>query len=480
MPVFTRTVTEKRQAANRAAAARSTGPRTEEGKRRSSFNSFKHGLYATQDGIIRQAFTRAGLDPVQYDQLHQSLAASLQPQDAVQALLVEDLTRLYWLKNLSQRALAEWQARQGELFQFQCQKRQFEGQRYEPVVDDLKREVEGCMGVKPCPEKFEDLYRLLGYLDDLARHAQWDKPKGPDTLGAEFKNQLTEEETWLWPPGSNGHLVDLLLRDIYRGKFTWIGKQIQALFADCAEDRASADDPRVSELRELIRLERAQVADEDRLYQTGRVRANTDPLSLSNPVLLPASKFWQDMTNQEAAFDRQIASKLNLLMKLRREAAAAALDEENVIEDVAGTAARGPEPATAGAADGANRKNTGTNPKSGLTASESASDSQPDDADRAPGQGEAFPPPPVSSSDDGPATASNEPDEPASALDAGQLATAGPANGANTKTAGTNPKNTVTASESASASQPDDADRAPGQGEATPPPPAGDSGGGMH
>jgi hypothetical protein len=104
MEVYKRTVTEKRRAANRAAAAHSTGPRTEEGKRRSAFNSFKHGLYATQDSTIRQAFDRSGVDLAQYDQLHRDLAASLQPQDPMQALLVEDLVRFYWLKNLSQRA----------------------------------------------------------------------------------------------------------------------------------------------------------------------------------------------------------------------------------------------------------------------------------------------------------------------------------------------------------------------------------------
>jgi hypothetical protein len=259
MPVYKRAVTEKRRAANRAAAARSTGPRTKEGKRRSAFNSFQHVLYATQDGVIRQAFARAGADPVQYDQLHQALAASLEPQGAIEALLLEE-------------------------------------------------------------------------------------------------------------------------HDIYRGNFTWIGKKIQALFAECAQDRASADDPRVGELRELIRLERAQVADEDRLYKVGRERASAAPLSLGNPVLLPATQSWRDMTNQESTFDRQIAAKLNLLMKLRRETAAVALDEEEATDEPRGPASA-PDAerlAKVRPADGANTKNAGTNPKNRVTASESAPASQPD------------------------------------------------------------------------------------------------------
>ncbi|MGH9444904.1 MAG: hypothetical protein ACRD3O_04140 [Terriglobia bacterium] len=62
MRVYKRKVTEKRLAANRAAAAQSTGPRTEDGKRRSAFNSFQHGLYATQaatqvlPGVLFESF----------------------------------------------------------------------------------------------------------------------------------------------------------------------------------------------------------------------------------------------------------------------------------------------------------------------------------------------------------------------------------------------------------------------------------------
>jgi hypothetical protein len=231
-------------------------------------------------------------------------------------------------------------------------------------------------------------------------------------------------------------VVGCLLHDIYRGKFTRIGKKIQVLFAECGQDRASAEDPRVGELRELIRLERAQVAEEDRLYEIGLERVSAAPLSLGNPVLLPATPFWRDMTNQESAFDRQIAAKLNLLMKLRREAAAAALDEENATD----------EPETW-------------------------------ENDVGPELDEATPPP--SSSNDVAATASSEPEKPASAPDAEQPATVRPADGAKTRNAGTNPKNNLTASESAPASQPDDARQVPRQGEAPPPPPAGDSGGVM-
>ncbi|HZQ53175.1 MAG TPA: hypothetical protein VFB14_13315, partial [Bryobacteraceae bacterium] len=41
-------ISEAKLAANRANAEKSTGPKSEEGKSRSSRNSFKHGLYSKQ------------------------------------------------------------------------------------------------------------------------------------------------------------------------------------------------------------------------------------------------------------------------------------------------------------------------------------------------------------------------------------------------------------------------------------------------
>jgi hypothetical protein len=414
MSVHKRTVTEKRRAANRAAATQSTGPRTEQGKQRSVFNSFKHGLYASQDAVIQQAFIRSGLDPVQYSQLHQAAALSLRPQDAVQALLVEDLVRLYCLKNLYLRSSAEWQARQAETFRFQCDQRWVGVWRNE-VIDDRQVDLQGWMWVADCWEKFRALYDLLNDLDDLARNAQWDKPKEPHPE-AEFKSQLTEEEALKAPTGTDGQLVEMLLGEIYGGRFTWWGKRIRRLFAECAEDRASAEDPRVVQLRKLIRDERKSIKDVHRSYEQGRDRHIEQPDSADHPDLRACGEQWWTMVNREAAFDRQIASKLQLLMKLQSAASEREVDEDEVpdatetspsendagspgepaappesfTEDKAAAAppddskepAPVPEaqpPVSPGPAGNADAENTETNPKSTITASESADPSQPDE-----------------------------------------------------------------------------------------------------
>src|SRR5579883_1449867 len=99
-----RQVTEKRLAANRAAARKSTGPRTAQGKQRSAFNSFQHGGFTRHEHLWRQALERSGDDPHALDRLRQPLLADWQPATAQQQLLIDDLAWLYWLRDRTRPA----------------------------------------------------------------------------------------------------------------------------------------------------------------------------------------------------------------------------------------------------------------------------------------------------------------------------------------------------------------------------------------
>ncbi len=69
-----RTVTAKRRAANRAAAQRSTGPKTEEGKQRAVLNSLQHGAFATENHIREAAAQREPEGPAELLDLRRQLA----------------------------------------------------------------------------------------------------------------------------------------------------------------------------------------------------------------------------------------------------------------------------------------------------------------------------------------------------------------------------------------------------------------------
>lgn len=83
------TASSKSSAANRANAARSTGPATPEGKLKSSQNAVKHGLLARSivlEGEVLDRFT-ALLD---------SLIALFEPRTCVESALVENMAVARW------------------------------------------------------------------------------------------------------------------------------------------------------------------------------------------------------------------------------------------------------------------------------------------------------------------------------------------------------------------------------------------------
>ena len=80
---------EKKIASNRANAAKSTGPRTVEGKQKSSLNAVKHGLTA-------QSSVLPGEDPALLEALSNSLMKQLKPRGVVQRLMAERIVSLAW------------------------------------------------------------------------------------------------------------------------------------------------------------------------------------------------------------------------------------------------------------------------------------------------------------------------------------------------------------------------------------------------
>ena len=81
--------------ANKQNAQHSTGPRTDEGKQRSSQNAIKHGLRSKHPIM-------PGEDPVEYQQKLDKLRADLRPLNALEEDLVEQIADTSWrLKRLS-------------------------------------------------------------------------------------------------------------------------------------------------------------------------------------------------------------------------------------------------------------------------------------------------------------------------------------------------------------------------------------------
>ncbi len=89
---------------NRRNSQHSTGPRTDEGKARSSQNSFKHGLYSKQ-------LITPGEDAAEFDQLRATLRSEHQPANTTEEMLVDDLAQHFWrLRRFRKMEAQAWAA----------------------------------------------------------------------------------------------------------------------------------------------------------------------------------------------------------------------------------------------------------------------------------------------------------------------------------------------------------------------------------
>jgi hypothetical protein len=92
-------VSEAKLEANRRNAQKSTGPRTEEGKGRSSLNAVTHGLRA-ETLVLRDE------DPQVLDDRREAWRACLLPGDDVEERLVDDVVVYTWQQDRARRAQA--------------------------------------------------------------------------------------------------------------------------------------------------------------------------------------------------------------------------------------------------------------------------------------------------------------------------------------------------------------------------------------
>jgi hypothetical protein len=130
MPTTAKTISPRRLAANRANAARSTGPRTSAGKARSAQNARKHGFSAANFAVIRLE----ELDAVA--RLKADLLAAYQPVNSQELFAVERIA-------LAQQALLRSASLETGLFTC-CLSETLnrDGSLVYPLPGDLTRDIE--------------------------------------------------------------------------------------------------------------------------------------------------------------------------------------------------------------------------------------------------------------------------------------------------------------------------------------------------
>ena len=85
-------LSEKQLAANRANAQRSTGPRTEEGKQRSSLNARRHNLTGQVSAMTDE-------DRIKHDEFCANMMAAYEPVGAIETFLASSIAEEAWRLN---------------------------------------------------------------------------------------------------------------------------------------------------------------------------------------------------------------------------------------------------------------------------------------------------------------------------------------------------------------------------------------------
>jgi hypothetical protein len=171
----------RRAAANRANARRSTGPRTPEGKARSSQNALKLGLFARSLG--RAAAPLLGEEYAEFEALLADLQDRYAPEGAEEEWMVDRMASLWWrLARLTTHAQAYLRRRLGEgaipLFILK------EVESIGPEEARLERALQRLR---------KDLAFLQRYRQDAAREAREDEIQRADEHYAEFVAQYNAE-----------------------------------------------------------------------------------------------------------------------------------------------------------------------------------------------------------------------------------------------------------------------------------------------
>ena len=277
MSLITREVSPKKLAANQSNAQKSTGPRTAEGKARVALNALRTGAYAKGANAVRQLLLKRGEDPQDREKLQQDLMESWQPDDTMQAIMVQVLADKTWdmFQLRADRRHLELVAY--EMGQIEAQRRQLYSRRWRPGAPAVpSHEIPPLWLAKDRPHKFRVIFEIL---DDLQK---W------------YDDRLIPEE-----------FVEEM-NTLYGEHHSVAGERIRNLFIAMFEDDQDAAAKAEAELPKWIAQERRDVEQEQELYR------RESQLRSQLPKLTD-----EQIAVKEALLQKQIADQTRLLLQLK-------------------------------------------------------------------------------------------------------------------------------------------------------------------
>jgi hypothetical protein len=273
--------------ARRENARKSTGPRTAEGKRRSSQNARKHGLYSNAN-FFWDAAIALGEDPREYNRLLRGLVLARQPADTLETVLVEDIALLIWKKARLDRAEAAVQVCNLQKHDLERRKQFIQVGR--EISDTLQSEVreKGLRTKLDAPGKFEQILSLLDILVEMV---------GKN----DFSSNMQE-----------------FLRGVYGEEPTLRGAGLYNNYFKLATVQAGSQE--FEDTKTLIRARLAEeisdVVQEYELFLHEHVE-NTRAARMA--ATAPSHAQWAAIIRQQNALHRQLQQKIGLLAEIQEK-----------------------------------------------------------------------------------------------------------------------------------------------------------------
>jgi hypothetical protein len=267
-------------------AKKSTGPRSEAGKRRAALNALKYGRY-TGPHTMEQSMLLLGEDPHEFRAFRESLIASRQPADAVERMLVEDIAQLAWKKRRLNRAQQGLQLRSLEVLELDRHRQVLEVGRESADVSQEEVLKSGLRRVTKSPARFGEILSHLETLTALVARRDFSQD------------------------------IDPVIIMLYGETPTLRGAQIANSYRQLGEEGVETEEQRALEtsLKVAIEEETRDVMEEYILFLQEHVHVSP---ALRDSALAPVHPQWISIVRQEYTLDRLIERKLKRLNQIQR------------------------------------------------------------------------------------------------------------------------------------------------------------------
>jgi len=301
-------LTPRELESRRRNAKKSTGPRSEAGKRRVALNALKYGRY-TGPHTMEQSMLLLGEDPREFHAFRESLIESRQPADAVERMLVEDVATLAWKKRRLNRAQQGLQLRNLEMLELDRHRQALEVGRETADVSQKEVLKSGLRRVPKSPAKFGE---ILSHLD---------------TLEALVSRQDFSQD------------IEPVITMLYGETPTLRGAQIANTYRQLGESGVKTEEQKAlaASLKIAIEEETRDVLEEYSLFLEEHVHVSP---ALRDSALAPIHPQWISIVRQEYTLDRLIERKLKLLTQIQANRKLEELASQAMATDVRGTKKR--------------------------------------------------------------------------------------------------------------------------------------------